>query len=166
MRRLLWAAGAVLVLLGACASSTTFGPVRMDVPEGWQVTRRSSDSFQLAQGTAASDTDDAPGTATAVFDVYLSSDQTPDGYRERLREGGVGAKVEEWTVNGEKAVVLSYEGPATAGPQEAVIFPSRRVLIVYRAAFPNDRAAFNKGLPAFRRTVRSIEFIGPADRRA
>ena len=167
MRRTVALALATLVLSGAaCSQATTFGPLRLTVPEGWQVTRRGSEDLQIARGTAAADTDSAPGTATAVFDLYLDSDHTVDSYREMLTEQDIGVKTEEWTVNGEQAVVMSYEGRATAGPQEAVLFPDHRVLIVYRAAFPNDRSAFHSGRPAFRRTVRSITFTGSVDRGA
>ena len=163
MRRLRWLLVATAWVAVACTTSTTFGPLRIEVPDGWQVTHRTDGNLQISKGTAASDTDTSPGTATAVFDLYLESHHTPDSYRELLRSENTGASEQTWTVDGERALVLSYEAPGFAGQQEAVLFPDRRILVVYRAAFPNDRTAFHDGLTAFRRAVRSIRFTDPKD---
>lgn len=132
--------------------------MRMDVPEGWQVTRRLSDSLQMADGTAASDTANVPGTATAVFDVYTSSGQTVESYRSMLRGHVKSLEVTEEDVDGHTVVFLDYTGEEFAGHQQAALVPDFGLLLVYRAAFANDEAAYMRGLAAFRRAVRSSRF--------
>ena len=143
----------------ACGQATaTVGPLTLDVPEGWLVTSREGNNMQLANGTTGAATSNEAGTAKAVFDIYLESDISPSEYAERLREDNVGVSEEKTTVGGEDAVILSYEGTAVAGKQEAVFIPDREIRIVYRAAFGGDDGSFFAGRPAFRSAVRSIRF--------
>lgn len=155
--------GVALVAAGsACAAGrASIGPLSLEIPEGWRVTSTEGGNLQLADGTTGGATASAAGSATAVFDIYLDSSVTPDEYRENLRKENVGAKTETISVDGFDAVRLSYAGAAVAGSQEAVFIPEWRVRIVYRAAFPNDNAAFLRGRSAFRRAVGSIDLSGP-----
>jgi hypothetical protein len=145
----------------ACAaSSTSIGPLTLDIPEGWQVTDREDNTLKLTDGTIADETATRPGTATAVFDIYVDSSQTLESFRKVLREQHVRGSEERLRIDGYDAVVVSY-GPSSFGPRTDVAFiPQWRVQIIYRAAFPDERAAFFSGRPAFRRALRSIRFSG------
>lgn len=149
------------IAAAACADGrVSVGPLSMEVPRDWHVTSTGGDNLQLADGTTGGATGTAAGTATAVFDVYVNSEVTPEKYTEDLRAQNVGVKTETISVDGYEAVRLSYSGEAAAGRQEAVFVPEWRIRIVYRAAFPNDDAAFLRGRSAFRRAVGSIAFSG------
>ncbi len=114
--------------------------------------------MQLANGTTGEATGNSPGTAKAVFDIYLKSETTVAQYRKSLREQNVGSKEEDLEVDGYEATLLTYVGPAVGGRQEAVFVPRWDLRIVYRAAFPNDDGAFFAGRPAFRAALSSIKF--------
>jgi hypothetical protein len=151
------------VALTACGGNHAFiGPLRIDVPGGWRVTSSAANNLQIANGTTGRPSAEAPGSATAVFDVYVDADLGPDGYRAYLREQKIDARTTRLTIRGADAEILSYTGRAVAGRQEAVFFPEHRVQIVYRAAFRNDDVAFRQGHAAFRYAVASIRFTGPS----
>lgn len=147
-----------LLLLVACTGGQRFGPLRLDVPEGWRVTDRTTDRLQIADGTVAADTETEPGSAEAVFDVYLDSPQTFQSYRDTLRSLEVEWEERPLTLDGHDAMAFDARGQGVAGRREAVLIPAYRVLIVYRAAFPNDPAAFEAGYDAFQEAVASISF--------
>lgn len=147
-----------LLILTACSSGQAFGPLEIDVPEEWRVTDRGDQRLQIADGTVASETESEPGDATAVFDVFVDSAQTVQSLRDTHRNLDV-----EWTedrleIDGQEAVVFRATGEGVAGSRETVLIPTYHVLIIYRAAFPNDRGAFESGHAAFREAVRSIRF--------
>lgn len=154
----------VALLLLSCAGEgrTSIGPVSIEVPEGWQVTRRTQQSLQIADGSAGGGTESQAGTATAVFDIFVNAPITAEEFRDQLLDQDIGASSEELVIDGHNAVVLSYTGEAVAGSQEAVFIPDRSVQIVYRAAFPDDVTAFNDGRAAFRAAVRSIRIVEAA----
>lgn len=154
------ALGLLAYLAAGCARETDLGPLRLDVPDGWTLTRTGS-TIKLADGSLGSPTDTEPGSATAVFDIFLDSDHTPESYRELLTEHDVGAAEERLEIDGHEAVAFEYAGPAFAGRQFAVVIPAYRIHIVYRAAFPNDDPAYHAGMSDFRRTLRSIRFTEP-----
>jgi len=148
-----------LLAATACAQgSTSVGPLSIDVPKGWRVTSRGGGNLQLANGSTGDETGNRPGTAKAVFDIYLSSDTTVDEYRKSLLEQNVGSKQEDIEVDGYDATLLTYVGPAVGGRQEAVFIPRWDVRVIYRAAFANDDAAFFAGRSAFREALRSVTF--------
>jgi hypothetical protein len=148
-----------LLAATACAEgSTSVGPLSIDAPKGWRVTSRGGDNLQLANGSTGEETGNRPGSAKAVFDIYLRSDTTVDEYRKSLLEQNVGSKRSDIKVDGYDATLLTYVGPAVGGRQEAVFVPRWDVRIVYRAAFANDDAAFFAGRSAFREALRSIRF--------
>lgn len=147
-----------LLILAACSSGQSFGSLRIDVPEGWQVTDRTDRRLQIADGTVAEDTESEPGDAEAVFDVFLDSSQTVQSLRDTHRHLEVEWTEERLEVDGHDAVAFRATGEGVAGSRETVLIPAYRVLIIYRAAFPNDRAAFDAGYEAFRQALRSIRF--------
>jgi hypothetical protein len=132
----------------------------MHVPDGWQVSDRESTSIKLTNGTIADENSTKPGTATAVFDVYIRSAQTVDEFRDILREQHVRPDEERLRVHGYAAIIVSYGASDFGPPTEVAFIPDWRVQIVYRAAFSEDRAAFVNERPAFRRALRSIRFSG------
>lgn len=153
---------AVLLLLGmaSCGSGQSFGPLTIDVPDGWRVTDRGEQRLQIADGTVASETETEPGDATAVFDLFLESAQTVQSLRDTHRTLEAEWSEDRLEVDGEEAIVFRATGEGVAGDRETVLIPAYRVLIIYRAAFPNDRNAFETGHEAFRSAVRSIRFSG------
>ncbi len=149
----------MLIALAACApGSTTIGPLTLKVPEGWMVTDREGNNLKLTNGTIADAESTKPGTATAVFDIYVDSTQTPDAFKDYLREQHIGAQRERIEIDGYAAEVFSYRGESVGGRQEAVLVPRWRVFILYRAAFRGADAAFLRGRTAFRRAIDSITF--------
>lgn len=161
---LIRASAALTVALAAAAcgigSRANIGPLSLEIPDGWRVTSLGGDNLQLADGTTGSVEATKAGTATVVFDVYTNSSITADAYARNLRRDDVTIKATKRTIDGYEAVVLSYTGRAVAGRQEAVFFGDWRIRLVYRAAFANDAAAFDRGRPAFRGAVDSIRFNG------
>lgn len=150
-----------LLAVVACTQGTTsIGPLTLDVPDGWQVSDRGSTSIKLTNGTIADENSIRPGTATAVFDVYVDSPQTVDEFRDVLREHHVQPSEDHRRVDGYGAVILAYGASAFGPPTEVVFVPAWRVQIIYRAAFSEDRSAFLGERPAFRRALRSIRFSG------
>jgi hypothetical protein len=150
----------------SCSSETRLGDLTLVPPEGWLVTDRQASTIKVTNGTIAEETSTHPGTATAVFDVYIDSTQTPDEFVDALEENNVEAKRERLRVDGYEATIVSYEtsffGPST----EVVFVPAWRVRVVYRAAYPDDESAFVANRPAFRKAIRSIRFEGRPPARA
>lgn len=147
-----------LLILVACSSGQPFGPLEIDVPEGWRVTDRGDQRLQIADGTVASETETEPGDATAVFDLFVDSAQTVQSLRDTHRNLDVEWTEEQLEIDGHDAVAFHATGEGVAGARETVLIPDYRVLIIYRAAFPNDRGAFESGHAAFREALRSIRF--------
>lgn len=155
------AAGLFLFIAVACGSgSTTIGPMTFDVPDGWQVTDREGSNLKVTDGTIADPTATRAGTATAVFDVYVDSEQTPETFLKYLREQKIEAGRVKTRIGGAAAEIFSYEGSSVGGRQEAVFVPRWSVFILYRAAFRDDDAAFFRGRAAFRRVLDSVTFSG------
>ncbi|MGH2760007.1 MAG: hypothetical protein ACRDKJ_10660 [Actinomycetota bacterium] len=152
---------AISLLAAACGSgSTTIGPLTLDVPDGWQVSDREGGNLKLTDGTIADPTATRAGTATAVFDIFVDSAQTPEKFLEYLREQKIEAGKVKTTIGGAPAEIFSYEDSSVGGRQEAVFIPRWRVFILYRAAFRDDDAAFFRGRDAFRRALESVTFSG------
>lgn len=147
-----------LLILTACSSGQAFGPLEIDVPEEWRVTDRTDARLQIADGTAAEDTDSEPGDATVVFDVYLDSATTVQSWRDTHRNLDVEWTEEQLEIDGHDAVAFHATGEGVAGARETVLIPDHRVLVIYRAAFENDRPAFDAGYEPFREALRSIRF--------
>ena len=161
IRRLPWAVAFVAAasVMVACGSgSATVGPLTLEVPEGWLITDREPNTIKVTNGTIGSETSTKPGTATAVFDVYVESDQTLKQFNGVLRENNVKAEQERFEIDGFDATVVSYEttsfGPAT----EVVFVPEWDVRIVYRAAYGDQEAAFVRHRAEFREALESIRF--------
>lgn len=150
---------AVALAASACASGpASVGPLRIEIPDGWRVTRSLDESLQLADGLDNVD-QDAPGAARAVFDVYLNSPHTRDSYEALLEDNNTKpADEQELTLDGRTAYLIEYEADAFAGRQIAVIIPSEEIHIVYRAAKIRDNASFYRGRSAFLGAVLSIRF--------
>jgi hypothetical protein len=165
LRRLV-ASGVLAVLVVACSSERTLGPLTITPPEGWFVSDREVESIKVTNGTIADETATKPGTATAVFDVYIDSAQTVEEFEKALKGNNVDPKKERTTIGGYDAVIVSY-GSSAFGPSTEVVFvPSWRVRAVYRAAYPDDESAFVENRPAFRTALRSIRFEGRPPERA
>lgn len=155
------ALAATCLSAAACTAGTTsIGPLTLDVPEAWQITDREEKSIKLTDGTIADETSTRAGTATAVFDIYIDSSQTLEQFREVLRKERIRPSVQRLRIDGYEAVVLSYGASDFSPRNDVVFFPEWRVQIIYRAAFPDQNAAFERGRPAFRRALRSISFSG------
>ncbi len=156
---------ASLVAIACGSSSSTLGPLTLQPPQGWYVTDREADQIKVTNGTIADENSTEPGTATAVFDVYVRSTQTVAEFRKALKENNVDPLEERIDVGGYDAVRVSYPtsffGPST----EVVFVPEWEVRMIYRAAFPSDESAYTRNRTAFRRAVTSISFSGrPPDR--
>lgn len=151
---------ALVVAVSCSPGSASIGPLTLDVPEGWMVTDREGNNLKLTNGTIADANSTKAGTATAVFDIYVDSPQTPDAFADYLREQHIGAQRSMTKVDGYAAEIFSYRGESVGGRQEAVLIPRWRVFILYRAAFRGADAAFLRGRAAFRRAVDSITFSG------
>jgi len=160
MRKSAAVAVAFAALVACSPGSASIGPLTLEVPEGWIVTDREGNNLKLTNGTIADANSTKPGTATAVFDIYVESAQTPDAFADYLREQHIGAQRSKTRVGGYAAEVFSYRGGSVGGRQEAVLIPRWRVFILYRAAFRGADAAFLRGRVAFRRAVDSITFSG------
>lgn len=158
MRRLAFIALVAVVSCGPASAS--IGPVTLKVPEGWMVTDREGNNLKLTNGTVADANSTKPGTATAVFDIYVASPQTPEAFADYLREQHIGAQRKTMRIDGYAAELFSYRGESVGGRQEAVLIPRWRVFILYRAAFRGADAAFLRGRAAFRRALDSITFSG------
>ena len=157
----------VLVAAAACGSSEArIGPLTLVPPEGWLVTAREPSSIKVTNGTIADDTSTKPGTATAVFDVYVESDQTPAEFRKAQRKNNLELTQEDVEIDGYDGVIVSWE-PSGADPQMEVVFvPEWEVRIVYRAAYPDEQSAFDRHRDEFRAALDSIRFEGRPPRRA
>ncbi len=167
MRRLVWLLAFAAFAAIACGSAAaTVGPLTLEPPDGWLVTDREADTIKVTNGTIADETSTKAGTATAVFDVYVSSDQSVGDFRDVLRENNVEAEEEQIEIDGHNAVVLSYESTAFGPSTEIVFVPDWRVRIVYRAAFPDAEAAFARHQEEFRAALETIRFEGRPPRRA
>jgi hypothetical protein len=156
--------GAALALV-ACSSERRIGPLSITPPSGWHVTDHETDSIKITNGTIADEESTRPGTATAVFDVYVNSEQTVKEFERALKKDNVKPKQERIRVGGYDAVVVAYDtsffGPAT----EVVFVPEWKVRVVYRAAYDDD-SAFAANRPAFRSALRTIRFSGRPPSRA
>lgn len=160
MRRslLALALGAWVVLAACAASSTSIGPLTMKVPEGWQVSDREGTNLKITNGTIAAPDATKAGTATAVFDIYVDSPQTPQTFLAFLRQQKITPQRDHRRIGGYDVEVFGYED--RSGRQEAVFVPRWKIFILYRAAFRGDDAAFLRGRAAFRRAVDSMTFSG------
>ena len=156
---------AASLLLVACSSERTIGPLTITPPSGWHVTGREMDNLKVTNGTIADDDSTKPGTATAVFDVYVDSEQTVKEFEEALRQENVEPKKETLRVGGYDAVIVSYPTGAFGPATDVVFVPEWKVRIVYRAAYTDD-AAFARHRPAFRSALRTIRFSGRPPARA
>jgi predicted small lipoprotein YifL len=164
-RRLI--AALVLATLAACGSGeTTLGPLTLQPPDGWLVTDREATSIKLTNGTIADESTTKAGTATAVFDVYTDSEQTVGQFVKALRKSSVRPRQEALTVDGYDAVIVSYPDSFFGPPSDVLFVPEWRVRAVYRAAFPEDGASYERHRDAFREAVASIRFEGRPPRRA
>lgn len=149
---------AALLLAVACAQGETkIGPLTIDVPSGWLVTDRETNSLKLTNGTIADDTSTKPGTATAVFDIYTNVGQTEGQLRTAMREESRDLTEDRFEFGGEEAVVFTH-GQNAEVPKEVVLFPERYVQIVYRAAYPDQTSAFFNNRDAFRAALATISF--------
>ena len=153
------------LLLVACSSERTIGPLTITPPSGWRVTGRETDNLKVTNGTIADDRSTKPGTATAVFDVYVNSAQTVKEFTRALRAENVEPKTERLRIGGYDAVLVAYETGAFGPATEVVFVPVWKVRIVYRAAYTDD-AAFARNRPAFRSALRTIRFSGRPPARA
>jgi hypothetical protein len=147
--------------LAACGSgSSKLGPLLVDPPDGWLVTDRTDESIKITNGSIADDESTKPGTATAVFDIYVNSTQTSDEFVEVLRDNNVKPEIEHLQVDGWPASLVSYES-GSFGPSSDVLFvDSFQVRAVYRAAFPDAESAFARHRSDFRETIATIRFPG------
>ena len=158
---------AVIALLAvACSTERTLGPLTITPPEGWYVTDHETESMKVTNGTIADEQATKPGTATAVFDVYINSAQTVKEFQTALRKENVKPEQERTTIGGYDAVIVAYDTSAFGPSTEVVFVPEWRVRIVYRAAYGDDRSAFVNNRPAFRTALRSIRFSGRPPARA
>lgn len=155
------AVAAVFLSLTSCSESTPLGPLRIVVPDGWHANRTGSDGLQIANGSVADDQSTVPGSATAVFDLYVDATRTAGGYRKLLQSESTQFRHRTITIDGHRADVFTYSGETWGGSQEAIVVDAYRLLIVYRAAYPNDDDAYSEGLGDFRKSVRTISFIAP-----
>jgi hypothetical protein len=145
----------------ACGAYTTaIGPLKLTVPDGWRVSDREGDNLKLTDGTIAEPNATKPGTATAVFDIYVNSSQTSESFERYLREQHIKPVREKARIDGYAAEYFRYSGSSVGGNQEALFVPRWRVFVLYRAAFAGADAAFFRGRAAFRRAMRSISFEG------
>jgi hypothetical protein len=155
------AACVALAVVTACGAYTTaIGPLKLTVPEGWRVSDREGDNLKLTDGTIADPNSTKPGTATAVFDIYVNSSQTPETFARYLREQHIKPVREKTRIDGYAAEFFRYSGSSVGGHQEALFVPRWRVFVLYRAAFLGADAAFFRGRGAFRRAMGSITFEG------
>jgi hypothetical protein len=154
-----------LVAIACASSAATIGPLTLKPPEGWLVTDREAGSIKVTNGTIGDAQSTKAGTATAVFDVFVGSDQTLSDYRTYLRENNIEAKQDRIEVDGYDAVVVLSETTGVDPSMEVVFVPEWDVRIVYRAAYPDAEAAFERHRDEFRQALRSITFEGrPPDR--
>ena len=161
----------VLVLIAifatACGSSdATIGPLTLEPPKGWLVSDREADTIKVTNGTIGDETATKAGTATAVFDVYVDSDQSLEEFRDVLRENNVEWEQERIDIDGSDAVVVSYESTGFGPSTEVVFVLDWDVRIVYRAAYADAQAAFERHRGEFRRALDSITFEGRPPARA
>jgi hypothetical protein len=164
MRRTVVAAAMLLAV--ACSTERSIGPVTITPPSGWRVTDRQPESIKITNGTIADDESTKPGSATAVFDVFVNSAQTVKEFERALRDENVEPKQERMQVGGYDAVIVSYEASAFGPPTEVVFVPAWRVRIVYRSAYANDESAFEANRSEFRGALATIRFSGRPPSRA
>jgi len=158
---------AIVVLLAvACSSERTIGPLTITPPQGWLVTDHETDSIKVTNGTIADGQATKPGTATAVFDVYVNSEQTVKEFVRALKDNNVEPREEHTSVGGYDATIVAYDTSYFGPASEVVFVPEWRVRIVYRAAFGDDGSAFVQNRPEFRSALRSIRFSGRPPSRA
>jgi hypothetical protein len=165
IRRTLLASAVALVAV-ACTSERTIGPLTITPPDGWHVTDHETDSIKVTNGTIADEQATKPGTATAVFDVYVNSEQTVKEFERALEKSNVKAREELTKVGGYEATIVAYDTSYFGPSSEVVFVPEWHVRIVYRAAFGDDESAFVENRPAFRSALRSIRFSGRPPSRA
>jgi hypothetical protein len=163
-RRALLAAAALVAV--ACSSERTIGPMTITPPKGWYVTDHETDSVKITNGTIADGQSTKPGTATAVFDVYVNSEQTVKEFERALRKENVRPRTERATIGGYDATIVAYDTSYFGPASEVAFVPEWHVRIVYRAAFGDDESAFVENRPAFRTALRSIRFSGRPPSRA
>jgi hypothetical protein len=165
-RSLVVVISAFALLAGACSSGPPrLGPLTIEPPRGWYVSDREPESIKVTNGTIADDNSTSPGTATAVFDVYINSTQTVAEFRKALKKGNAAPKEERLRVDGYDAVIVSYATSYFGPSSDVLIVPEWNVRAVYRAARGDDEATFARHRPDFRSAVTSIRFSGrPPDR--
>jgi hypothetical protein len=160
---------ALTLLLAAAScgsSSSTVGPLTITPPDGWLVTDREPGTIKVTNGTIGSDTSTKPGTATAVFDVYVDQSQTVEEFRDVLEENNVEPKIERMKVGGYDAVLVAYRSSHFGPSSEVVFVPEWKVRIVYRAAYGDSESSFARYREDFRTGLRSIRFSGRPPSRA
>ncbi len=165
VHRLLLVAAASIVAV-ACSSERTIGPLTITPPNGWHVTDSETDTIKITNGTIADEQASKPGTATAVFDVYVNSDQTVKEFERALKDNNVKPREEQTSIGGYDATIVAYDTSYFGPSSEVVFVPEWKVRIVYRAAFGDDEPAFALNRPAFRSALRSIRFSGRPPARA
>lgn len=165
MRYRLIAAAALLVAFACGSSRSTIGPLTVEPPDGWLAVDREADTLKVTNGTIGEETGTRQGDATAVFDVFVNSSQTVREFRKVLKENNVRYDEEAMEIDGYDAMLFSYRTTAFAPSSEVVFVPEWNVRIVYRAAYGDEEAAFERYRPDFREALRSITFEGePPDR--
>jgi hypothetical protein len=101
-----------------------------------------------------------------VFDVYVDSDQTLAEFRKAQRANNIELTEEPIEIDGYDGVVVSWEANGPDPQMEVVFVPEWEVRIVYRAAYPDAQAAFERHRDEFRAALESIRFEGRPQRRA
>ena len=158
---------AALLIVASCGSSaSTVGPLTITPPEGWLVTDREPGTIKVTNGTIGSEESTKPGTATAVFDIYVDQSQTVDEFRKVLKEHNVEPKIERRKIDGADAVIVSYRTSSFGPSSEVVFVPEWKVRIVYRAAFGDSESSFARYRPEFRDALDAISFSGRPPSRA
>jgi hypothetical protein len=151
---------ALLAFIACGTSSSTLGPLTIDPPDGWFVSDRQLGTIKVTNGTVGEGTESRRGTATAVFDVYIDSGQSLREYRNVLEDNNVESDEETIRIDSYDAVIVTSHDSAFAPPSQTVFIPDWDVRIVYRAAFGNSKAAFERNKAAFGEALRSITFSG------
>lgn len=160
-------AAAALLCLAACGSAaSTIGPLTIVPPDGWLVTDRGPVTLKVTNGTLGDESGTTAGTATAVFDIYVDSTQSLGDLREVFAENRVRVTEEEIEVDGYDAVMLHARASSLGPPTITVFIGDWNVRIVYRAAYPDAQAAFDRHREGFREALGSISFEGRPDPKA
>lgn len=151
MRRVL--VGALALVIACTSDANRAGPLRFDIPQGWQVTRRSADSVQLADGDPGRPTQS--GSARVVVDIWWDSEVEP---AELLKTATATGEVK--AQDGSVGIIYDSDAESTAGKRRSILFAKQRILMVYRSAFPFDDPAFESGLDELRAFVSSVRVSG------